>query len=659
MDTLRVALFTPLPPAMTGTADYASALVAELKKIVKLQVYQEVPRRFDPNSFDALVYQIANNPHHAPFYKMALDRPGVVVLHEPNLHDLVKGMTLNSGHEATYLREVVYEIFGQELEHVTMNTSLFQSPQPRTFTLVRRLLKDSTGCIVHSNYAERELRMKDYRGPVSVIPHGTQVRTLQSKPFRDRLGLAAGVPLIGLFGYQRPDKRTLEYLDIFSELRATAPDAHTIVVGQMHPEMDLAERLHALGFERHVTVLDYQISLEDFDGYLSACDIVVNLRNPTFGETSGTMMRAFGLGKAVVVSDNGANKDLPEDVCVRIPDDAYEGRVLLECLKWLLADSSLRSEIGSRAQAWVATHASWPKVAKLYSAFLESVARGTAEHKDAAIESRSATASGTQKEIGRYLERWIEPGSDAADYFKTHIRRLVRTLQLTPPGGPDDRILEMGCYFQITPALHNILGYGDVIGCHLGPAGNSHKGHVVAQDGEEFQCQINLFDAETDVYPYEDDYFSTVLCCELLEHLEKDPMYMLNEVHRVLKRAGVLLLTTPNIVSLRAVGSVLKGRHPASYSRYQRLKLGRVSEPGHAREYTPDEICLLLSEAGFVVTRVETGPYGDVEMEDSLGMEELLKQLKVPDVLRGDCVFAVARKETIPQSRYPAWLYGE
>src|ERR1700687_3285428 len=338
MDALRVALFTPLAPTMTGTADYASALVAELKKIVKLQVYQEVPRRFDPSAFDALVYQIANNPHHASFYKMALNQPGVVVIHEPNLHDLVKGVTLNNGHEATYLREVVYEIFGRELEQVTMNPSLFEGPQPRTFSLLRRLLTGSRACVVHSKYAERELRVRDYHGPLLVVPHGAEVRTLEAKPFRDRLGVAVGVPLVGLFGYHRPDKHTLECLHVFSELRHAMPDARAIVVGQLHPEVDLREHLHALGIEPHVSVLDYQISLEDFDGYLSACDVVVNLRNPTFGETSGTMMRAFGLGKAVVVSDNGACQDVPGEVCVKIPADEYEPKVLLRCLQWLVSD---------------------------------------------------------------------------------------------------------------------------------------------------------------------------------------------------------------------------------------------------------------------------------------------------------------------------------
>src|SRR5271154_5265317 len=105
-------MFTPLPPAQTGTADYAEDLIRHLEKIVDLQVLERVPRGFKPDTFDAVVYQVGNNPFHADIYDLALKHPGVVVLHEVNLHDLIKGLA--NGRESAYFREVVYEVFGQE-----------------------------------------------------------------------------------------------------------------------------------------------------------------------------------------------------------------------------------------------------------------------------------------------------------------------------------------------------------------------------------------------------------------------------------------------------------------------------------------------------------------------------------------------------------------
>ena len=648
-ERLRIAMFTPLPPAWTGTADYAAQLLAELEKLVSVEVYQRVPRGFDSANFDTVVYQIANNNYHRAFYETALLQPGVVVLHEPNLHDLVKSITLSAGNEAGYLREAVYEIFGHELEDLVVDISNLQSPQPRTFSVTRRLLDHATGCIVHSAFAGRVVRTKNYGGPLAVIPHGANVARVDAAPYRAALGLSAATPVIGIYGYQRPDKRSVEALEVLASLRQFVPDAHLIIVGQPHPEVVFEPAIRELKLEGYVSEVGFQKDLADFDGYLAACDVVVNLRNPTFGETSGTMMRAFSLGKTVIVSDNGANLDLPEGICLRIPDDRLEGRLLLECLKWLWAEPGRITDIGARARDWIAQECSWPHVAEMYASFLETVVRA---------KSGQAEPPAAAPDAASYIERWIEPASESALYFDSHAARLARMLQLTPPGSVQDRVLEMGCFLQITPALQRLLGYGEVRGCDLGFSNRPRTGRVVARDGEEFECRIDLFNAEKDVFPYPDDYFSAVLCGEVLEHLEQDPVHMLNEIYRILKRGGTLLLTTPNVVSLRAVGEVLQGRHPASYTRYQRRRLGDTAS-GHAREYTPEEIRLLLASCGFMVRHIESGPYSNRKAEGEQPIADLLAKMNLPTTLRGDCILAVGSKEPMPRTRFPNWLYSE
>ena len=48
---------------------------------------------------------------------------------------------------------------------------------------------------------------------------------------------------------------------------------------------------------------------------MAACDVLVNLRYPTMGETSGSVIRALSLGKPLVVSDVGWFSELPDDAC--------------------------------------------------------------------------------------------------------------------------------------------------------------------------------------------------------------------------------------------------------------------------------------------------------------------------------------------------------
>jgi glycosyltransferase involved in cell wall biosynthesis/SAM-dependent methyltransferase len=655
---LRVAMFTPLPPARTGTADYATQLVHHLQNLVRVQVFEEA-RRINPKDFDALIYHIANNPYHAEFYERALEMPGITVLHEVNLHDLIKTQTLNS--ERAYLGEVIHEIYGHDLRE-PHRVSALEVPQPRVFTMLRRLLDHSECCIVHSRYAERIVRQKGFQGPVAVIPHGSSVRKLDPVPYRRRLGVESKAPLIGLFGFHRPDKREFECFRAFQGLLSSYPNAHLLIAGVPHPEIPVKRWVTESGLQKQVHIVGFQ-SIEDFDRSLNACDLVLNLRHPTFGETSGTMMRAFGLGKVVLVSDTGASSEVPDDVCVHIPPDDYEERVLVESMHWLLDRPSLMDEIGQRAQQWVRNSCDWPDVAQMYAAVAAGAANRKATDSMGASPQPRATPKITHvmdtRAVETYLRRWIDPASEAAAYFSTHQPRLIRTLQRTPPGNEGGCILEMGCYLQITPALRDLLEYSEVRGSYFGKSGEAMKATVTAIDGEIFECFIDLFNAEVDRFPYPDGYFSTVLCCELLEHLERDPMHMMAEIHRILKPEGVLVLTTPNIASLVSIGNLLKGAHPSFFRRYSRPKTSGEIEPGHSREYTPDEIRLLLADSGFIPVTVETAPYGETQAESLQWVVRVLRESKLPTVLREQCIFALGRKESLPKKRFPVWLYGE
>jgi SAM-dependent methyltransferase len=216
----------------------------------------------------------------------------------------------------------------------------------------------------------------------------------------------------------------------------------------------------------------------------------------------------------------------------------------------------------------------------------------------------------------------------------------------------------MGAYLQITPALQTRLGYGEVHGCYYGPAGRVEPRTITSSAGEQFSCDIELFDAEKDRFSYEDEFFSTVLCCELIEHLREDPMHMMSEINRILKPGGHLVLTTPNIGSLRAIGAILEGYHPGFFPAYIRPPAdGAEPEARHNREYTPKEIVLLLLDSGFEVTLLETGAFREEPKPEHAWVSHLLERYELAQDLRGDGIYAVGRKISPVRERYPAWLY--
>jgi SAM-dependent methyltransferase len=234
-----------------------------------------------------------------------------------------------------------------------------------------------------------------------------------------------------------------------------------------------------------------------------------------------------------------------------------------------------------------------------------------------------------------------------------HLPRLVRTMTLVPKPAGVRRALELGSYMQMAPALHALCGYPEVCGADFGQLGRSVR-KSVALAGGEFTCDIDVFDAERDRFPYPDAHFSLVLCCEMLEHLMRDPMHMMLEIRRILEPGGKLLLTTPNCAGLTCIANLLDGRDNAQvYSRYRRTK---PDDPPHVREYTAYEIAELMSAAGFKTEQLFTER---IEGRDQAAwVHELLERNQLDTSLRGEQTYCIATMSSdLPANRYPAWLY--
>lgn len=648
---LRVAFFSPLPPSVSGIADYSEALLSSGAGRWEVDVFRGDGRRFEPGSSDVAVYQIGNNADHAEAYQTALRHPGVVVLHEANLHHLIAELTIRRNDWDAYVREVEFDGGSAARVYAERVRALEVGPDYDGVPMLRRILASARGLIAHSDYVIAKARAAGYTGPAARIPHGAWIPEADRMLFRHRLGLGPTEPLVGVFGHLKPYKRISQCLRAFRRVLRSDPRVKMILVGEPHLELPVAELIRSLDLSAPVRVLG-RTDIEDFVGYLAAADIVVNLRYPTVGETSGTLLRAFGLGKATIVSDVGAFSEFPDGICCKVPPDDREEDELTELLSLLVLRRDLAEGMGQRALDWVQRECSWDGVAAMYVSFLESVAEGRPWSQP---EPEPATAGRVEVEPG-YLRSWAPNADGSRRYLETHISRLAKTLSLIPPGGPDDRVLEMGAYLQITPALKSKLGYAEVRGCYYGAAGKVDRKQVVSANGETFTCEIDLFDAEKDRFPYPDGYFTTVLCCELIEHLPADPMFLMAEVHRILRDNGYLILTTPNIASLRAIHAILQGYHPGFFPSY--LRPGCDGNARHSREYTPKEIHRLLLDAGFTLESLETGPFREEAHPEFAWVEHMLAQYGLARDLRGDGIYAVGRKTGRFRERWPDWLYS-
>jgi SAM-dependent methyltransferase len=162
--------------------------------------------------------------------------------------------------------------------------------------------------------------------------------------------------------------------------------------------------------------------------------------------------------------------------------------------------------------------------------------------------------------------------------------------------------------------------------------------------GEEILFNYKTFNVEIDQFPYPDDSFDLVLCCELIEHLILDPSHMLCEIHRILKPGGHILITTPNVLVLRNLVSLLIHKRNIYYPYSGYGIYGR-----HNREWTITELVQVVSGCGFQIEKnkiVDTYPH--------LGYSKLLKVL-FPSLR--DMLIVVAHSHHKSQKYYPENIY--
>jgi len=212
-----------------------------------------------------------------------------------------------------------------------------------------------------------------------------------------------GSPLIGSFGNVNASKRIPQLLEAFARLRRDRPDARLLLVGAVSPGFDLDRRLQRLGLSGEGILREAYVEEDRLWSLMAACDVCVNLRSPTMGETSGSVVRQLSLGKPVVVSDVGWFAELPDAVAVKVPVGAGETETLHAALELLARDEPLRERMSGAALDLVRREHDLGRIADLYVAALEQAAGGEAVA-DAVLRDVATAAA----DVG------IEPGSPEA-----------------------------------------------------------------------------------------------------------------------------------------------------------------------------------------------------------------------------------------------------
>jgi glycosyltransferase involved in cell wall biosynthesis len=346
---MTVGFYSPLPPARSGVADYAAALLGELRRRGPVEVA--------PERCDVALYHLGNNPLHAAIYRRALERPGVVALHDAVLHHFLLGQL----DESAYIEEFVYNSgeWSRGLACELWRGRAASGADPRYFAypMLKRAVESALAVVVHNAAAARAVKAVAPEARVVEIPHLLETPALPSlaetASYRERLGVRPDAFLFGVFGYLRESKRLFSVLKVFAEVRREFPSAALLVAGQFVSK-DLERAVRPLLAQPGVVRRPY-LPESEFWLAASAVDACINLRYPSAGETSGTAIRMMGLGKPVLVTDGEECSGFPDDACVRIPAGPAERESLRRHMILLPSVFGLARAIGQRGAAHAAS----------------------------------------------------------------------------------------------------------------------------------------------------------------------------------------------------------------------------------------------------------------------------------------------------------------
>jgi glycosyltransferase involved in cell wall biosynthesis len=299
-------------------------LIPALRRHVDLEVISSNEQRTTNN--EQRIYQLGNNPHHEWIYKEALEHPGVIVLHDIVLHHLIVEMTLARGDVEGYVAALRAN-HGEAGAAWARGRAAGLHSEMGNFLLPASIevANRSLAVIVHNHYAADRLRSLGVRTPIHVVPHPYEPQHLPKGGRKH---------VIGLFGFLTSAKRAEVVLAALREARAAKREVRLLVVGEPAPNIDTS------AFAADGIVFTGYVPDEEFSNHFAEVDRLVNLRYPSAGETSGTLIRAFDAGKPVAVSDYAQFAELPDDCVTKIPLGEGEVEALAEFFTADLPDPS-------------------------------------------------------------------------------------------------------------------------------------------------------------------------------------------------------------------------------------------------------------------------------------------------------------------------------
>lgn len=474
-----LAYVSPLPPQQSGIADYSAELIAELDAHYEVHLIVPVMLPFDPaiaarfqihtvewfeqnaHRFGRILYHFGNSVVHQFMFDLLVKHPGIVVLHDFYLGNVIDYMEYHGGVTEAYSRALL-----ASHGYTGLITQIDQGRVAAIweYPVNQPVLDNAIGVIVHSAFAIELSNTWYGRGSAArwnVLP------LLRGTPESGAIGRAAARSLQGMedddfvicsFGMLGATKLNDRLLTAFLALPPhPRKRCRLVFVGGDDPSAygdALKASIARSGKAGDISITGF-VDAEHYRAWLQVADVAVQLRARSRGETSASVLDCLLYGAATIVNAHGANAELPVNVVSMLADE-FNDADLLAALTFLLDDEASRRQLSDRGRAHVQQHHNPKQVGRLYAEAIERLSTSSPQaHYRSLLESivatgaptdarhyelvAAATAIAANQPATQPRQMFVDISAMVQSDLKTGIQRVVRSvltaLLRSPPAG--------------------------------------------------------------------------------------------------------------------------------------------------------------------------------------------------------------------------------
>ena len=202
------------------------------------------------------------------------------------------------------------------------------------------------------------------------------------------------------------------------------------------------------------------------------------------------------------------------------------------------------------------------------------------------------------------LQKCIHTYASRKQYFQKRYQRQLRDIRAFKAGGG---LLDIGCNIGAFLTEARVAGF-------------KTAGVEMNRECAEYaqsQLGLDVFNGRLDQAGFADGAFDVVTLYDVLEHVP-EPTRLLQEIRRILKPTGLLVVQSPNIDSVMA--------------NWTKTEWQWLCLPDHLWHFTPKTLAAFIETAGFEVHRLRTWEPADVFWDNLVQLD--LRQRQIPRIAR-------------------------